>query len=66
MEFVYVECSFIELYTGQAVAGEVVEWLGKRGFRFAGFGNFIIGPSAVGVQADLLFRRMENGVEVLR
>jgi hypothetical protein len=63
VEFVYVECSFVELYVGQAMAGEVVTWLQKRGFALTGIGSLTQGPSGVGVQADLLFRRGVNNVE---
>ena len=53
IDLVYVECSFIELYEGQALAGEVVAWLGERGFRLAG-----IGSVSADRQADLLFERV--------
>ena len=32
-EWVYAECSFIELYEGQALADEVIAWLRERGLR---------------------------------
>jgi len=63
VEFVYVECSFVEFYAGQAMAGEVVTWLQKRGFALAGIGSLTRGPSDVGVQADFLFRRVACGAE---
>ena len=63
VEFVYVECSFVELYVGQAMAGEVVAWLQKRGFALTGIGSLTQGPSGVGVQADFLFRRGVDSVE---
>ena len=31
--YVYAECSFVELYAGQALADEVIAWLRERGFR---------------------------------
>lgn len=65
VEFIYVECSFVELYAGQAMAGEVVAWLQKRGFALQGIGSLTHGPSGVGVQADFLFRRWADCAEEL-
>jgi FkbM family methyltransferase len=62
IDFVYVECSFVELYLGQALVGEVVAWLGDREFHLAGIGGFTPGASGVGVQADLLFRRVTTSL----
>jgi FkbM family methyltransferase len=36
---VYVECSFLELYTGQALAHEVIAWLAGRSFVLKGIYN---------------------------
>jgi FkbM family methyltransferase len=57
IEFIYVECSFIELYEGQALAGEVVAWLCERDFRLAGIGSATASRQGGIVQADLLFER---------
>jgi len=54
-EMVYVECSFIELYQGQAMAHEVIAWLQARGFRLAGIYNLSSSGSGRSVQADFLF-----------
>jgi FkbM family methyltransferase len=54
-DYVYVECSFIELYAGQAVAHEVVAWLEARGFRLSGTHNMTRDASGREVQADFLF-----------
>ena len=32
-DWVFVECSFIEPYEGQALADEVIAWLRERGLR---------------------------------
>lgn len=53
----YVECSYLELYEGQALAGEVEAWLSARGFRRAGRFNLACDPQGAPVQADLLFVR---------
>lgn len=59
--YVYVECSFVPLYEGQALAGEVVEQLARFGFRLAGVANLARGKSNCPIQADFLFARRGNG-----
>ena len=55
--YVYVEASFIELYIGQALATEVIEFLFGRGFRLMCVANLSCGASARPIQADFLFSR---------
>jgi hypothetical protein len=52
--YIYAECSFLELYTGQALAGDVIAWLHHRGFALSGIYNvsYELGRS---IQADFLF-----------
>ncbi len=52
---VYVECSFVELYAGQAFAGEVIAWLRERGFGLRGVFNMSYDKAGQAVQADFLF-----------
>jgi FkbM family methyltransferase len=52
---VYVECSFVELYAGQALAPEVIRFLDERGFRLNGVYNIQYGPGGRAIQADMLF-----------
>lgn len=52
---VYVECSFVELYTGQALADEVIAWLRERGFRLSGVYNLGYDGRGQAVQGDFLF-----------
>lgn len=54
---VFVECSFVELYTGQALAGELVAHLWSRGFRLAGVFSLKRDIAGRCLQADLLFQR---------
>jgi FkbM family methyltransferase len=54
---VYLECSFIELYVGQALVDEIVPWLAKRGFSLKGIYNLAHGKRGETVQADMLFNR---------
>jgi hypothetical protein len=55
-QVVYVECSFREMYRGQALVAQVEEYLSKHGFELSRLRNptFVNGDR---VQADLEFRR---------
>jgi FkbM family methyltransferase len=55
--YVYVECSFVELYGGQALADEVIAWLRERGFRIRGVHNMDYDRGGRAIQADFLFAR---------
>lgn len=52
---ILVEASFIELYEGQALAGEVAAWLQERGFLLDGVYNVAYDRRGRAVQADFLF-----------
>jgi FkbM family methyltransferase len=54
---VFVECSFVELYEGQALADEVVSYLLTHGLRLVGVYGVARGAGGELLQADLLFRR---------
>ena len=58
-----IECSFVELYAGQALAYEVIAHLAERGFRLAGAHDPEYGPDGRCIQADLLFERVEPADE---
>lgn len=55
---IYVEVSFVELYQGQPLAYEIIDWLATRGYRIAGIYNPTFTHDAIAVQADVLFSRM--------
>lgn len=57
-DWVYVECSFAELYVGQAFADEVIAWLRERGFRMVGVYNMSYDGSGQAIQADFLFEHI--------
>lgn len=57
--WVYAECSFIELYEGQALADEVIAWLRERGLGLCGVYNMAYDGERRPVQADFLFRKMD-------
>jgi FkbM family methyltransferase len=58
---ILVECSFVELYEGQALADDVIGLLRDRGFRLMGFGSPAADRSGQLLQADLVFRRGDGG-----
>lgn len=52
--FVIVECSEIELYEGQALSGEILDFLGSRNFAFLSrYNESVVGGDLI--QADYLF-----------
>lgn len=55
--YVYVECSFVELYEGQALAGDVLLFLSAAGFVLRRMANSQADKSQRCVQADFLFER---------
>lgn len=54
---VYLEGSFVELYEGQALAGEIVAWLAQRGLCLRSVANIDTGADRLPAQADFLFAR---------
>ncbi len=54
---VYAEASFVELYQGQPLAPEIIEWMQSRSFQLAGVYNPSYGPTGAAIQADFLFER---------
>jgi len=52
---VYAECSFVELYKGQALAHEIIAWLQERGFHLSGVYNLSYDRRRLAVQGDFLF-----------
>jgi FkbM family methyltransferase len=55
--YVYVECSFVELYAGQALAHEVISFLDGLGFILSGIYNPYYDKKGIAIQADFLFQR---------
>ncbi|AER56163.1 methyltransferase FkbM [Pseudoxanthomonas spadix BD-a59] len=57
--WIYVECWFMELYAGQALADAVIAWLRERerGLGLAGAYNMADDGQGRAVQADFLFGR---------
>ena len=58
--YVYCEASFIELYSNQKLAKDVIEWMEGNGFFLAGAYNFSYSKkNGQAIQADLLFKRQD-------
>lgn len=55
--YVYAEGSFVELYSGQVLADQLIAWLRLREFRLAGVYGVVFDGQGRAVQADMLFRR---------
>lgn len=55
--YVYAECSFVELYQGQALADDLIAWLRRREHRLRGVYGVVYDGQGRAVQADMLFAR---------
>jgi FkbM family methyltransferase len=56
---IYVELSFVELYTGQARCHDVIQYLHSQKFQFVGVHNLHQDAAGQAIQADFLFRRAD-------
>lgn len=56
-DWVYCECSFVEFYSGQKLASDVIDWLARKGFNLDGIHNSTYDRCGQAVQADFLFLR---------
>jgi FkbM family methyltransferase len=54
----YVECSFVELYEGQALAHQIIAWLEARNFLLSSIHNIYYGKDGMAIQGDFLFSKM--------
>lgn len=59
---IYVECSFAELYVGQALASQVIGYLSNHGLRLCGVYNAFYDRNGQAIQADFMFRQKRNDV----
>jgi len=60
--YVYVECSFVPLYSGQELAHEIIIFLNEHGFILSGIYNLSYGKSGVAVQGDFLFTKTDSNL----
>jgi len=52
---VYIEVSFVPLYTGQPLASAIIDHMHSAGFEITGVDNLTFSPAGTTVQADMLF-----------
>ena len=55
---VYVECSFVELYKGQALVDEIIAWLRERDWCLSSIYNMTYDRKGRCIQADFLFENL--------
>ena len=53
--YLYIECSFVELYEGQALAHEVISYLNQLDFVLTSVCNLCYDKKGIAIQADFLF-----------
>jgi len=61
IDFIYVELSFVELYEGQPLFQEVMDYLVGRGFAVVGMFNQVSTPEFGPTQVDVLFKSTARG-----
>jgi FkbM family methyltransferase len=59
-QWIYCECSFVELYTGQKLAADVIAFLAENGFHLSGIYNSSYDAAGHCIQSDLLFQNAER------
>jgi len=59
-DLIYCECSYVELYSGQKLVGEVINWLSSKGFHLVDKYNASYDCRGQLVQADFLFGRVKS------
>jgi len=59
-DFIYCECSFVELYRNQKMAGDVIAYLQSLRFNLAGIYNPLYDVKGNCIQADILFKRINE------
>ena len=57
IDYVLVECSFVELYIGQPLVNDIIDFLEQHGFDLEGFYSPNCDATGRLIQADALFRR---------
>ena len=61
-EYIYVECSFVELYLGQSLAYEVLAFLSQYDFNLSGIYNISYDSDGLAIQADFFFTKKKYRV----
>ena len=63
-DYIYVECSYKELYESQPLVSEVVQFLFKKGFRLEGVYNNFFDGKGIAIQADFLFKNQQKNFNI--
>lgn len=58
--YIYVECSFVELYTDQSLASEIIVFLHDEGFELIGIYNLSNDKNGKAIQGDFLFENRKK------
>ncbi|KJV09367.1 hypothetical protein VZ95_11955 [Elstera litoralis] len=58
IDYIYVEVSFVEFYTGQPLADRILDYMQAHGYRIIGIGGVARNDRDQILQADLLFERL--------
>lgn len=56
--YIYVECSFVELYEGQALSHQVIEYLQCKNFYLTGVFNVFYDKKGKAIQGDFMFEKL--------
>lgn len=59
-DYIYVECSFVELYSGQTLADGIIDYLRNADFVFCGVYNLTYDRKGVPIQGDFLFSKKRD------
>ncbi len=57
--YTYIECSFVELYKGQALAHSIIAWLKDRNFILTGVYNLSYDSRGKALQGDFFFKNID-------
>jgi len=60
VDMVYCECSFLELYVGQALSFQVINYMSDNNFHLEGINNVAFDDKGRAVQADFVFVKNEE------
>ena len=56
--YIYCECSFVELYQNQRLADSIISFLQKKGFVLKGFYNTSYEKNNIAIQSDFFFKKI--------
>jgi len=59
-DYIYCECSFIELYSGQKLADDIINFLAQKEFILKGVYNTYYDRNGIAIQSDLLFQKVND------